>query len=191
MSKKLSLLLIVLLIVPLAIGACGDDDKKDDNKAADLKQELTATSGLTVKYPDGWAARESDMGIEIANKAEYLDSDVEEVPEGAAVLMIMAPFNPADMGMGDMALKDLVGMMSEDEGSDVSEPKDTKVGGKDAARVDIKEPDSKTEGFFVAYKIDDTNVVIAMGAAREGQLDKQEATLFKILESLTYTAPAQ
>jgi hypothetical protein len=195
MSKKVSLLLVVLLLlVPLVMTACGGDDKKDD-KSADLKQTFESTSGITVKYPDGWAARDGDSGIEIANKAEYFDveGNAEEVPAGAVVVMVMPPFAPSDMGLADdAAMKDILGMFAQGmggEGAEVGDVKETKVGSKDAARVSIKDSAIKSDGFVIAFKIDDTHVVIAFVVARDGELSKSESTALKVIESMTYTAP--
>jgi hypothetical protein len=64
-----------------------------------------------------------------------------------------------------------------------------KVGDKDAARVDIKDSASKSEGFYVGFKVDDTHVVIAIVATSEGKLSSYESTALKIIESMTYAAP--
>jgi hypothetical protein len=189
MFKKLSLLLVVLMLI---MTACGGDKK--DNKKVDLNQTFESTSGLTVKYPDGWAARDNSGSIEIANKAEYFDTEATEVPTGAVVIMVMPPFAPSDMGLAeDASIKDLLGMMAQGmggEGATVGETKDAKVGGKDAARASIKDANTKSEGFVIGYKVDDTHFVIAIVATRDGELSKSENTALKIIESMTYTAPA-
>jgi hypothetical protein len=194
MSKKLSMWLVVLLlIVPLVAAACGEDD--DDNggggNAADLTQEFKSALGFTVKYPEGWAAQDGGAGVEIANKAEYLEAGTEDtIPEDAVLVMFMPPFAGADLGLGeDASVKDVLGMMAQGEGAEAGEAKDVKIGDKDAVRVDMKEADSKSEGFFVGYKVDDTHIVIAIVAASEGKLDDYESTALKIIESATYAAP--
>jgi hypothetical protein len=195
MSKRVSLLLVVLLLlVPLIMTACGGDDDKDDKKV-DLKQTFESTSGITAKYPDGWAARDGDAGIEITNKAEYFDAeDSDEVPADAVLVMVMPPFAPTDAGLAeDASMTDLLGMFAASfgsEGAELGEVKETKVGGKDAARVSVKDSSIKSDGFVIAYKIDDTNIVIAVTVTRDGELDKFEDTTLKIIESMTYTAPA-
>ncbi len=102
MSRKLGLLLVVfLVIVPLVMTACGGNDKKDNAKAADLKQEFKSTTGITVKYPDGWAAQDGDSGVEIANKAEYLNlTGNTEIPAGAVAVLIMAAVRSQRDGAG-------------------------------------------------------------------------------------------
>ncbi len=198
MSRKLGLLLVVfLVIVPLVMTACGGDDKKDNAKAADLKQEFKSTTGITVKYPDGWAAQDGDAGVEIANKAEYLTlTGSTEIPAGAVAVIIMQPFDPSAMGLSaDASVKDVVttiaGSMSGESGSaKAGDAKDVKVGGKDGVRVDVSDAPNKSEGFFIGFKVDDKNMVIAIVAAHSGELNKNEATALKMLDSITYTAPA-
>jgi hypothetical protein len=198
MSKKLGWLLVAFaLIVPLVMTACGGD-KKDEAKAADLKQEFTSTSGITVQYPDGWVAQDGDAGVEIANKAEFLTmTGASEVPSGGVALVIMPPFEPTAMGLAaDATLKDVTdmvaqGMAGEGDGATASDAQDVKVGGKDAVRVNIADSTTNSEGFFIGYKVDDTHVLIAVMATHAGELSKNEATVLKILDSVTYTAPAQ
>jgi hypothetical protein len=120
MSKKLSMWLVVLLlIVPLAVAACGDDDDNGGGGgggAADLTQEFkSTTTGITVKYPEGWAAKDGEVGVEIANKAEYLEAGTEEtIPEDAALVMFMPPFAAADLGLAeDASVKDFLGIMAQ------------------------------------------------------------------------------
>ncbi len=198
MSRKLGLLLVVfLVIVPLVMTACGGDDKKDNAKAADLKQEFTSTSGITVKYPDGWSAQDSDAGVAIANKPEYLNlTGNAEIPSGGVTVLILAAFDPSAMGLAaDASVKDVVStiapsMAGQSSGMKVGDVKDLKVGGKDAARVDVSDSATKSEGFLIGYKVDDKNIVLAIVGTHQGELNKYEATALKMIESITYTAPA-
>jgi len=203
MSKKLSLLLVVLLlIVPLTMAACGDDDKDDDNGNGDggsveLNQTFESSSGVTVKYPEGWAAQDGDSGVEIANSEDALaalgDSEVTSVPDGTVALMIIPPM-PLEMMGAEMSMADVLGMMSgemgSDEGATVGEVQELTVNGKEAARADITDEEINSEGYMMAYKIDDNNVVIVAAVASQGDLESNEDVLLKIIESMTYEAPA-
>lgn len=197
MSKKLVILLLVVLALGLA--ACGGDDDKDDKKV-DLKQTFTSESGLTVKYPDGWIARDGESGVEIANSQktiDAMDSDTEEkMGADMAIAMVPPPTALADMMMEGKTIKEVAEQFKEifagDEGEDtsVSDVKEIKIGGKDAARLDITDSETESEGFYVFYMLDDANVMMVVGMAHQGDLGKYEDTLLKIIESVTYTAPA-
>jgi hypothetical protein len=197
-SRKWLLVLVLLLVVSMVAAACGGDDDKDDNgDNGDLTQSFTGANGVTVKYPEGWIARDGGNGVEIANSQDTLDAmDAQggEIPEEAVGIMIMAA--PLDqMGMAGQSVKDVMGVLAQSMGSEgddteVGEVTDTKVAGQDAARVTIKDSSTKSEGFFVGYMVDDNTLVIVTAAAREGELDKYEDTALKIAESVTYSAPA-
>jgi hypothetical protein len=198
MSKKPGLLIVVLLlIVPLAMSACGGS-KKDNAKTADLKQEFESRFGVTVKYPDGWVAQDGESGVEIANKADYLTVGGNvEVPDDVVAVLVMPPFDPTEMGLAaDASVKDVVNMVvqgisSEGSNTTVGDAKDVKVGSRDAVRVDIANSTAKSEGFFIGFKVDDTHFLMAGVGTHAGELSKNEATAMKIIESITYTPPAQ
>ncbi len=199
MSKKFSLLLIALLvIVPLTMAACGSDDKKSDTKSVDLTQTFESTSGLTVKYPDGWAAKDGSSGLEIANSQTALDSmddsSITAIPAGTAgVLVMAAPLEALGLA-ADASMKDVADLMASAMGSGenatIGDTSDLKVNGHDGARVDISSDTDSSEGFMLAYKIDDSTVVIVAVVAHKGELSQYEATALKIVDSITYTAPA-
>lgn len=205
--KKWFALLILVLIFSMVAAACGgdDDDDGDDNGGGDaaLSQTFESSSGITIKYPEGWVARDGDSGIEIANSQAAFDAmdaegdENDEIPEDGFALLIM---NPADMalpGMENLDAKGIVGMIAgfmadegEDEGMQAGEMEDAKVGDWDAGKVPVTDSSLKAEGFIIGYKYDDTTAVIAIALAREGELGDYEDTAIKMLESVTYTAPA-
>lgn len=198
-KKTAWLLIALLLIVPLALVACGDDDgDKDDNKKVELTETFESELGYTVKYPKGWSARDGDSGVEIVNQENFDtmdDESIEEVPEGAFALMIMDPI-PADMmamlGVAeDASMKDVLttfGGMMASEGLSMGDVSEVKVGGKDAAKAPITEETG--EGFMVGFKVDDTNLVFVVGAAHAGELDQFESVGLDIAGTISYTAPA-
>jgi hypothetical protein len=200
MSKKLVLLIVLLLIVPMALAACGgDDDKEDkkDNGGADLSQSFTSASGVTVEFPEGWVAKDGTSGLTVANSQDAMDkleAQGDEVPEGAAALISMGAMPVAQLGLAEGAgVKDVLTMMStamSGETTSVGDVEEMKLGDRDAAKVSMKDSNTKSEGFIVALKIDDANVLIVAATARDGELGKVEATFMKIIESMTYTAPA-
>lgn len=202
MSKKLSLLLVLLLlIVPLTIAACGDDDKddkKDDGGNVELNQTFESASGVTVKYPDGWAAQDGDSGVEIANSQDALaalgDSHVTSVPDNTVAVLIIPPMPLSMMGEADMSMADLLGVMNgemgSEDGTSVGSVQELTVNGREAARVNITDEDANSEGYMLAYKIDDETAVIVAVVASKGDLEGNEDAAMKIIESITYEAPA-
>jgi hypothetical protein len=199
MSKKLYLLTVVLLIVPMILTACGDDKKEDkkDNAAVNLSQSYTSTTySLTVKYPEGWVASDGDSAVNIGNSQAAIDvmaaSNDVEIPAGSFGVQVMA-IPLAEIGMADQSVADVLKAMSASMSSDtthVGDVKDVKVGGKDGARVDITDDKQKADGFVIGFKLDDNTLIMVAGMAAKGELDKNEATALKIAESVA-VVPAQ
>jgi hypothetical protein len=194
-------LLVLVLAAALLLVACGDDDD-DDGDNHDLSQTFESATGVTVQYPDGWAARDGDSGPEIANGSDAFDAmdldDETEIPEDAFAMMIFDPGQMADLpGLAEMDAKALLEMMAdffagEDEDGmqiegDVS---DTKVGDIDGVKLSISDDQTKSDGLMVAYKLDGNTAVLAIFLSREGKLDEYEDTAMDVLGSVTYTAPA-
>ncbi|MBN1563719.1 MAG: hypothetical protein JXA10_07765 [Anaerolineae bacterium] len=185
-NKKVALLLVLLLIVPMVLVACGDDDDGDDKKV-ELNQTLESASGLTVKYPEGWATMDEGIGVSIANSEEALNAD--DITGDMAAVMLMAS-SLADLGMSAREAFDMFGSGAASEvgeNGEASDVKDVKVAGVDGYRIDVT--DDKTEGFIVGFE-KDGNMIIGIGVAAKDKLGDFEATLLAIIESATYTAPA-
>jgi WD40 repeat protein/uncharacterized protein YraI len=167
----------------LAASACAG------SQAAELIQEFRSATGITVRYPSGWAVKDGDNNtVVIVNKAEYLDIDTaNEMPEDVVAVSIMPSFDPVSMGLpasADVSVGQILTLMTR-----VAVVKDVKVGDKDAARVDVKRTKVKLEGFVIGYKIGDAKMLVAIVGAREGQLSKFECTVMKIIENITYPVP--
>jgi hypothetical protein len=193
MFKKLSLLLILMMVMALAASACGGKNKKK----VELKQTFESTTGITIRYPDGWTAREDANGIQIANKDQVLDQATgAEFPSDGFDVTIMPPLSLADLGLADDAtVKDIMSAVLGDEitgsgdvttGGAVS----MKVKGEEAARVSIRDSSNSSEGFVVVLKIETNTVIAAMAFAHEGKLQSYNDLAQRMLESITYTAPA-
>ncbi len=200
-TKKLTLLLIVLLAMPVILAACGGDDNDDGAKAAELSQTFESSTGLKVEYPEGWIARDGDSGPEIANSQQTLDAmdatEEAEVPEDGFALLLL---NPADMALPGLETMDakavlemFAGFMAgegTDEGMKIGEIEETKVGDYAAVRLSVTDSTIKSEGFMLAYKLDDTTVIFAVAMAHDGKLGDFENTALEIIKSIEYTAPA-
>jgi hypothetical protein len=192
MSKKLSLLLAVLLVVSLVAAACGN---KKDKKKVELKQTIESSTGVKIRYPDGWAARDSADGIQIANKESYLDlTPGSEFPSDGFGVIILPPVNLETAGLAGSSIKDILttAAASLTTGSEAAtgDVITMKVLGEEAARMGVQDSSNKSEGFIVALKINDNTAIIAMAIAHTGKLKSYEDTAQRMLESITYTAPA-
>ncbi len=199
MSKKWYLLVIALLIVPLALTACGSD-KKDDKKGSEsvsLSQTYTSTQfSLSVKYPEGWIASDGDSAVNIGNTQAAIDvmaagSDV-EIPAGSFGVQVMA-LPLAETGMADQPLTEILKAMSASMSSDtthVSDVKELKVGGKDGARVDVTDDTQKAEGFVIGFKIDDNTLIMVAGMTAKGEFSQYEATALQIADSVAVVPAA-
>jgi hypothetical protein len=193
MSRKLSLLLILIVVMALGASACGGNKKK----RVELKQTFKSTTGITIRYPDGWTAREDPTGIQIANKTEAFDLAADaEFPSDRFGVMIMPPVKLADLGVPEGAtIKDVMdavfgSMMGNSGDVTTGGVISMKVNGEEAARVDIRVASSSSEGFVVAFKIDADTVLVAMAFAHEGKLQSYNDLAQWMLGSITYTARA-
>lgn len=195
MSKKLSFLVIVLLIVPLILTACGDDNKKED-KAVNLNQTFTSTNhSLSLKYPEGWLARDGENAVELGNKQDALDvmtaGSETEIPKGSFGLQVIA-MPLAEIGMAGQPIKDILTAMSasmSSEDTKVGEVKELKIGGKDGARVGVTTEKQKAEGFVTGFLLDENIVIMVVGVAHQGELSQYEDAATKIAETVA-AAPA-
>ncbi len=158
------------------------------SEASILTQTFESNSGITFKYPDGWVVEDTDSGVSIANSQEALEvgQGGGEVPTGIAGGFIYDPMT-RDATVQEVA--DLFAQYASPKAK-LSAVRNTQVNGKEAARVDITDPDQKSEYFVIAFKIDNRNFVVVQGGGRQGELKTVEATLLAIVESITYTPPA-
>jgi hypothetical protein len=192
-------LTIIILIVALMLTACGNDDKDEDknnskndsDQKTSLSQTLTATNGVTVKYPDGWVAVEENGDIQIVNSQEALDAA--DITAGQAGLMLMDPAIMEYIATEGVELTP-VGLLTayagsgEDGGMTMGDVTETTVGDKKAARLAIN--DDKSEGFIMVVQLDESSYIVAMGITAKGELSKFEKTLLDMVSSITYAAPA-
>jgi len=199
MSKKLYAVMAVLLIVPLILTACGGDKKDDkkDNAAVNLNQTYTSTAySLTVKYPEGWIAADGDAAVNVGNNQAAIDvisatNDV-EVPAGSFGMQVVA-IPVAEIGMADQSIVDILKAMSASMSTDTThagDVKELKVGGKDAARVDVTDDKQKAEGFVIGFKIDENTLIMIAGMSATGEFSQYEATALKIAETVAVTPAA-
>jgi hypothetical protein len=198
MSKRLSSLVVALLIAPVILTACGGGDKKDNEESKTVSLDQTFTSenyGLTLQYPDGWTIRDGDYAIEIGNKQEAIDvmnagADA-VIPEDSFGLQIAAvPL--AGIGMAGQPIANVlkgtaVSMNSED--TRAGEVKELKIGGREAARVDITNTKQKADGFAIGFMLDENIVIMIVGVASQGDLGKYEETATQIAATIA-AAPA-
>ncbi len=187
-KKWIGALFVLVLVVPLALTACGDE-----KKAEDLNQTFESTLGLTLKYPEGWVVKDVDGGILIANTAEMaaqMEADNEEpFPKGGFGLMIFDPSMLIGAGQSPRDVVDGFATAFADENTTVDDPKDVKVGNNQGAKVTFKSNVQKGEGFLIAWNEDGTTYMV-IALAYEGKLDEYDATAQKILESIDYNASA-
>ncbi len=186
MSKKwMYVLFVLLLVVPLALAACGGGDK-----AESLDETFNSSSGLSLKYPKGWVVKDSEMGIILASSDEV--ADLVENSEGPMVLpkdgFAIIVFDPtltammAGTGGNPRAIATQLAESSADESTTVGEVKDVKVGDNEGARVSMKSSKDKSEGYFIVWQAGDSMYIAAV-LTSEGELGKIDATAQKIFES--------
>lgn len=190
MFKKWYSVLVIGLVLMLAIAGCGGDDKKDDDGDAsktDLSQTHESPTGLSVKYPEGWAASEEQGMIQLATSEDLINA--ETIGDGQVGIIVFDPAMVSAMAGGADSPADILtafGQMMGDEG-DFGDVTETKIGDYDGARVNVS--DDATEGFMTAFEVNDSDIVIANVVTAKDQLDEHEATALDILGTVSYTAP--
>lgn len=192
MFKKWYSVMVVglALLLMLTAAACGDDDDKDNGGGSsdtDLSQTFDSATGLSVKYPEGWAASEDSEMVQLVTSEEAMEA--ETIGEDELGILIFNPMVVSMIAGGAESPTDILANFSEmmgDEGEfgDVSE---TKIGDHGGARVNVS--DDETQGFMVAFKVNESDVVIATVVTAKDQLDKHESTALDILGTVSYTAP--
>ncbi len=192
MFKKWYSVMVVglALLLMLTAAACGDDDDKDNGGGSsdtDLSQTFDSATGLSVKYPEGWAASEDSEMVQLVTSEAAMEA--ETIGEDELGILIFNPMVVSMIAGGAESPTDILANFSEmmgDEGEfgDVSE---TKIGDHDGARVNVS--DDETQGFMVAFKVNESDVVIATVVTAKDQLDKHESTALDILGTVSYTAP--
>jgi hypothetical protein len=194
MSKKLRWLLLLIVILSLVAAACGDDDDDDngDNGGgeASLDQSIEL-NGLTVSYPDDWAARaEEDNSIIVANNQAIIDrvGESDDGPQAGEFGMVVMAQPLEEMGGmgGQEAFEMMVGFMAE-EGAGDTEISDVSVGDNDGFRADVT-PEDGSDGFMLGYEQDGA-LIIVMAVSAEGEMGDFEDTALKIAANIEYSAP--
>jgi hypothetical protein len=192
--KRSVFVVLVLVVVVAMLAACGGDDKKSSSSSSNLSQSYTGAGGITVKYPDGWIAKDAAGDtIYVANNQAAMDA-MEAATSGgpgkgqSAVVLMAMPLE----ALGGMSAADSFKAMVQSiggEGSDTTlgDVKDVKVNGQTAYRADLTSPDG--EGYYLGWESNGA-LIIAAGVAATGELKDMEATQLKIIDSVTYTAPA-
>jgi hypothetical protein len=193
MSRKLSLLVVALLIPPVILTACGGNDKKKDkaSETVDLDQTFTSENyGLTLKYPNGWTARDGDYSIEIGNGQEAIDvmnAGADAVIPADSFGLQIAAVPLVEIGMAGQPITNVLkgtALSMNSEHTKAGEVKELKIGGKEAARVEITNTKQKADGFVIGFMLDENIVVMIVGVASQGGLAKYEETATQIAATI-------
>jgi hypothetical protein len=202
-ARRLSFLL--LLALPLALMACGDDSHEEpehDDATAEpaFPQSFESETGLTVLYPEDWRVRETEQGVMLANDdlvmSTLLDDDAAELPAGGVALTILTPLTEASYpGLVELAppalVEEIAVTLADALGGavELGEVEETTVGDHPAARVGVARPDRLSEGYLIGFKPQSDQAILALVQAREGALADVEATLSTILQNVRYEPP--
>lgn len=193
MSKKVWFLAVLLLIVPLIVTACGS--KKSNKNTVELKQTFASTIGITLKYPEGWLARDHNGNIEIGNNQQGLDNAQYALRARLTTGTFAMGINANNEGLpGELfsqpvpeALKSMMAPLPSD--IKVGDIKAITVAGKEAARVNVAYESNKTEAVAILIKWDAANFIVLFGLAYQGELSQYDAAIQQIAASITYQVP--
>ena len=171
-----------------------------ETASVELTESFTSSLGVTASYPAGWVSRETDAGeIEIANSAEALDAGSDPsmpIQPGQIGFVVLNPIPVAMLNMGDNpALTDVMttvgGMLGGGGETTVGEVTDITLGERPAARIDITDDKTGSEGFLIGFMGDDSTLVVVAAVTPQGELATSEALLLEMTARVTYTAPAE
>jgi hypothetical protein len=155
---------------------------------------------VTAHYPAGWVSRETDAGeIEIANSAEALNAGSSAdatLQPGQIGFVVLNPIPVAMLGMGDnpdlTAVMTTVGGMLAGEGeTEVGDVTEVTLGDRPAARIDITDNKTGSEGFLIGFMGDESTLVVVAAVTPQGELAANEALLLDMVASIDYNAPAE
>lgn len=194
MNKKLVALMALVLVIVIAVVwflvVDTGDDEDDGGSADEIKLAQTFTdeaTGITVEYPDGWAAKADDsgMGVVVANSQEALDAD--SLGEGQLGVVVMA-FPLETLGVTELgaAFEQFKTMMTGGDDANAGEITDIKVGDMDAKRMTLSNGE-KGDGLMIGW-IADGNLVVAMGSTPVGKIADVEPYVLKMAESVKVAA---
>lgn len=197
MFKKWSLVLVFVLIAALALAACGGDDDKDgDNgdsgSSVNLPDSYTGeTTGISVSYPDGWAAtEEAGFGVIVANSADGLAAQELGDTDRGVTIMVQSL---ADLGAEDLdsAFTTLTtAMIGESDTTEAGDVQDISVGGHDAKRIDATDSSNDSALTSIGFLSDDgSQLILVSGVTKQANMDDFEPQLLAIAGSVSFTAP--
>ena len=178
--RKLFLIAVLILIIPLVLIACdSDDDKKDDSdntsggndSAVGTELNESIESGaLKAQYPSSWTANEAMGTITLTDTSN---------PEAAVSMSIMT--SP----LSGVSAKQTFETMATGLGADASSMETITVGGNEAYRLDYAAV-TGGDGIMIGFESNDTLILLtAAGAA--GKLADYETTILVIAEAIEYT----
>lgn len=221
--RKSGLLLLTLLIaVSLVLVACGGGDSNNESNKGEtgsdngmkLPQTFKSANGVSLRYPDGWAARDFTDGplvyALVANSQAVLDDLNPDAPGqmraggfhlGVQTLRwadVAAALGVADetavksqgvTGMMEMFFMPVTMTPSDEVSIQFGKVEPVTIGTIKAARVSVTDSVTKSQGFKIAYELDDEWLVLVDMLAHEGELGRFEDIAYEIIKSITYQAP--
>jgi hypothetical protein len=202
MSKKMILVVALLLIVPVVLGACGGDkkDKKEDENRVEvpLTQMFESESGIALNLPDGWAAENISGGVRTTNSQEFLavfaEASLQEIPAGmvdleAQVLPLNMLAPSGETSMKAVLTSLLPKMIGSDPAVKATDVEGLTIGDREAARTRVTS--DKMAGAIHVVKLDENNVMLVSYLTRPDEIATFEDTLAQVVDAIDYTAPAQ
>ena len=209
--NRLAVLFALLLLATLTMTACNSAELRSwladaqsyhwgapalsgDGDAQPLTQAYSA-GGLSVRYPDGWAAGADAMGLFVANSAEALQRVLAQPEADPAphdfVLLIFDPVQLAGLAEGDQTPHTFLATLAAHMmtgGTTIGPIHDAQVGPYPGAQAWVSDARRHTEGFLLAW--DQDGVLLFMVAAGyTGEADEHHASALRIAESVRYQTP--
>ncbi len=185
MLGKRYLLLFVLILTSVAAPALAQDNLTETYASPDER--------LTLRYPEGWVVITED-GITILTTDESLGGGIDDtIPRGEAALALFfsdtGPLAEEDIfndGTPSSVVRGLIALIQEDSANAgrFSEPVTFTLAGRSGARSIGSVLGNDV--LLVVTEIEDNVFGVAVGVASAGDLDRYEAKMLAIVESINY-----
>ena len=110
-------------------------------------------------------------------------------PGQIALTVGLLPISSLGMGENPSLIDVMSALRDANQNIQMSEVTNINLNGQPAARVDVVDSASATEGFMIIYQSDENTLIGVAGRAYTGYLAANEPLLLEMAAQVTYTAP--
>ena len=191
--KKYGTLGIAVILIVLLTGALSALAQENS-----LTETITTTSGLSVNYPNGWLAAETEAGgVDIVNSDETLarmqDEESQGVLTGQAAFLVLGPVSMARFApvedVAEIIQATIEAGARRNETLTYGDLMDVVIGEWDAVRVDAMDEDTQSALTLIGFKVAEDELIFVTLATAQDEFAELEPLLLAMANSITYDAP--